>query len=167
MVEIEAKKVVLKNLAGEYLVPITEPYVAGDGIKIEDNIISADIGEIRTAELQNKANVDASNFTNTGKNYLSGLGMPSDKYINLTLGASGSQYTAPANGYFLLAMRVGNGYYMRLRNINNEFFVEHSSHGTSNVPAINISVKKGDVVAVTYDFNEASSFRFYYALGDI
>ena len=28
--------------------------------------------------------------------------MPSSKYINLTLGASGSTYTAPANGYFFL-----------------------------------------------------------------
>lgn len=41
MAEVEAKKVILKNLAGEYLVPITEPYVAGDGISIEDNVISA------------------------------------------------------------------------------------------------------------------------------
>ena len=43
MVEVEAKKVILKNLDGEYLVPITEPYIAGDGIKIEDNVISVNI----------------------------------------------------------------------------------------------------------------------------
>lgn len=44
--EVEAKKIVLKNLQGEYLVPYTEPYTAGDGIKIENNVISADIGRI-------------------------------------------------------------------------------------------------------------------------
>lgn len=45
MAEVEAKKVVLKNLAGEYLVSITEPYIAGEGIKIEANVISADISK--------------------------------------------------------------------------------------------------------------------------
>ena len=43
-------------------------------------------------------NSNASNFSQAGRSYLSGFGMPSNKYINLTLGASGSTYTAPANG---------------------------------------------------------------------
>ena len=51
MVEVEAKKVVLKNLAGEYLVPITEPYIAGDGIKIEDNVISVNINKTGTTSV--------------------------------------------------------------------------------------------------------------------
>lgn len=35
------------------------------------------------------------------------MAMPSNKYIDLTLGASGSTYTAPANGYFQLAVLDG------------------------------------------------------------
>ena len=51
MVEVEAKKVILKNLDGEYLVPITEPYIAGDGIKIEDNVISVNINKTGTTSV--------------------------------------------------------------------------------------------------------------------
>lgn len=61
MVEVEAKKVVLKNLAGEYLVPITEPYIAGDGIKIEDNLISVDINKLTIDEVSLSNKVDYSN----------------------------------------------------------------------------------------------------------
>lgn len=48
------------------------------------------------------ADTDASNFTATGKSVLSGFGMPSSRYMDLTLGASGATYTAPANGYFTI-----------------------------------------------------------------
>ncbi len=58
MVEVEAKKVVLKNLAGEYLVPITEPYVAGEGIKIEDNVISADVDRIAKDVVDSKVELN-------------------------------------------------------------------------------------------------------------
>lgn len=34
--------------------------------------------------------------------------LPSDNYIDLTLGASGTTYTAPANGYFVLAANAPN-----------------------------------------------------------
>ncbi len=61
MAEVEAKKVILKNLAGEYLLPITEPYVAGNGIKIEDNIISADINKLTVDGVSLSNKVDYSN----------------------------------------------------------------------------------------------------------
>ena len=59
MAEVEAKKVVLKNLAGESLVPVTEPYVAGEGIDITNNIIS------NTFAIDS-ANRDLSNLTEEG-----------------------------------------------------------------------------------------------------
>lgn len=48
--------------------------------------------------LGNFANTDLSNTTDQAKILMGSMAMPSDKYINLTLGASGSTYTAPANG---------------------------------------------------------------------
>ena len=48
------------------------------------------------------ANVDADNFTEDGTTLLSGLAMPSGRFETLTVGASGSAYTAPANGWFVL-----------------------------------------------------------------
>lgn len=61
--------------------------------------IQVDIDEIAT-DLNNKAGTDLANVTDTGKILMSGMGMPSDSYIDLTLGASGSTYTAPTNGWF-------------------------------------------------------------------
>lgn len=67
------------------------------------------------------ANVDASNFTDSGTTFLSGLGMPSNRYETLTVGASGSTYTAPANGYlFVQAMCNTNNYFNILNTSNNQ-----------------------------------------------
>ena len=40
------------------------------------------------------------------KDEVAGLAMPSDKYVSLTLGASGTQYTAPASGWFRLVKKT-------------------------------------------------------------
>lgn len=45
---------------------------------------------------------DMSNITADGKEVCANMAMPSNRYINLTLGSSGSTYTAPADGYFML-----------------------------------------------------------------
>lgn len=50
-------------------------------------------------ELNDRADTCASNFNSTGKTNLSSFGMPSGKCITLTAGASGTKYTAPANGW--------------------------------------------------------------------
>ena len=49
--------------------------------------------------MTNKLDINASNLDATGKSLISGLGMPSDRYIDLTLGASGTYYDVPADGY--------------------------------------------------------------------
>ena len=37
---------------------------------------------------------------------MAGASMPSDKYIDLAWGASGTEYVAPANGYYILIDRA-------------------------------------------------------------
>lgn len=72
--------------------------------------VSAPIGETDAANLLNgismleagKASVDLSNLSTAGRSLAAGLGMPSGRYVDLTLGASGITYTAPANGWFTL-----------------------------------------------------------------
>ena len=54
--------------------------------------------EFMTA-LGNKANVGLDNITAGAKNLIAGLGMPSEKYIDLELKPNGSIYTAQADGY--------------------------------------------------------------------
>ncbi len=49
--------------------------------------------------LASKLNTDVNNLTVTGKTNISALAMPSTNYINLTLQATGTVYTASADGY--------------------------------------------------------------------
>ena len=51
------------------------------------------------AMLGTKANADLDNLTAAGKAVASNLAMPSASYKDLTLGATGTVYTAPADGY--------------------------------------------------------------------
>lgn len=51
---------------------------------------------------------DAIEWDNSISSQVAHMAMPSNKYIDLALGASGSFYTAPADGYFILS-KVSNG----------------------------------------------------------
>jgi len=51
-----------------------------------------------------KVDLNAANLSTAGKSLISGLGMPSDTYEDLTFGVSGTSYTAPANGYVQVAV---------------------------------------------------------------
>jgi hypothetical protein len=69
--------------------------------------IQADIDQIAT-DLNSKAGTDLANVTDTGKILMSGMGMPSNTYNSLAIGASGTTYTAPTNGYFYIYGGSGN-----------------------------------------------------------
>ena len=52
----------------------------------------------------------------------SGAGMPSGKYIDLTLGASGSTYTAPANGWFSMTLQPKGAGIVSLDNLTTRLY---------------------------------------------
>lgn len=91
--------------------------------------------------------------------WLSGLGMPSGKYIDLTLLASGSQYTAPANGYFR-ANIAKDGYVMMYGSTLNGYNASISEGGCS------LKVQKGEGMTMFYS-GTVTSFSFVYAKGEI
>ena len=66
--------------------------------------IEVDIDEIAT-DLNGKADVDLTNLSNTGKIANAHNAMPSGTYKDLTLGASGTSYTADADGYILFGKK--------------------------------------------------------------
>ncbi len=124
--------------------------------------IQSDIDEVVT-DLNGKADTDLTNTTNTGYIKMAGASMPSNKYINLTLGASGTTYTAPANGWFC----VNTG------NVAGSVTIYNANLGMGTMsPAISgwgggvafLPVKKGDIVTIWYS-NGAEIFRFVYAVG--
>lgn len=145
-------------------------YYVGDTVQ-DAGLINA--GAV-LGQLSNKADIDASNFNADGKSLLSGLGMPSGRYIDLTLGASGSTYTAPANGYFTIL-----GAYDTTPSQTNGVFISMSCGGmttrnsgtTSMSYGVYISAKKGQSMFLEYKnfkmtgYNYAY-FRFVYAEGE-
>lgn len=116
--------------------------------------------------ITNKANINADNFSQAGRSYLSGLGMPSNRYIDLTLGASDSTYTAPANGYLFLAKTAtAVGQYIALSKAT---YKEGQTAGVSSETLRRgIQLLKGESVTVAYSAAGSTDyFRFIYAEGE-
>ncbi|MBQ8299348.1 MAG: hypothetical protein IJX99_05725, partial [Clostridia bacterium] len=113
----------------------------------------------------------ASNFADkVDVQQASGAGMPSGKAIYLTLGATGSTYTAPANGYFTLSIQAGKtaSTFIRLQSSAKIISEVNSSGDALRATAVYIPVKKDDVVTVTYDTTGTDSvFMFTYAEGEV
>lgn len=116
-----------------------------------------------------KASIDATNFTTTGKSTLSGLCMPSDTYINLTLGVSGSTYTAPANGYFYFCkLSSTSGQYFVLTNTATSEYISNKAYSGSMGLNCLYPVKAGTIISLSYDLAGVTEFfRFYYNQGEI
>lgn len=86
------------------------------------------------------------------------MAMPSDKYIDLTLGASGTTYTAPADGWFCFFSTTQG---INLYNPQNKMrsYVAGTSGSAGFIP-----VKKGAIVAL-YNVAADATFNFVYAVG--
>ena len=99
----------------------------------------------------------------------SGIGFPSSRYEDLTLGASGTKYTAPANGWFFLRKwSTKDTSYLELENKTSGIVCTHFKYGTTSMQDVCLCpVKKGDVVQTNYTFNgDTTVFRFIYAEGE-
>lgn len=87
-------------------------FYVGETVQNANLIDAGRIGE----QLADKVDLDAQNLSAEGKSLISGLGMPSNQYIDLTFGASGSTYTAPANGYAVLSASLTANKYITIYN---------------------------------------------------
>lgn len=93
--------------------------------------------------------------------------MPSDRYINLTLGASGTQYTAPSNGYFTWQINsTATNQYFGMQNILS--YMQSFQWTPINGGGCHgfLPVKKGDVAKTFYTASNVVTFRFVYAEGE-
>lgn len=99
---------------------------------------------------------------------LSSLGMPSNKYIDLTLGASGSTYIAPANGYLFLDKAAVSGQYIEfiVRDVNNILYYEYAHASGDESIQLFIPIERGRICEVNYTAGVTFSYRFIYAQGD-
>lgn len=127
------------------------------------------VGEtVQNANLINAGRIEekVASLIPDNSNLISSYGMPSSKYINLTLGASGSTYTAPANGYFACLLSIGSGTF--------NIYVQNNFLGTQFTTTIEIAVKafvpvqKGQVMQLVYPTPTTQTYktlRFIYAEG--
>ena len=132
--------------------------------------VNINIDNIAT-DLNNKADKDLTNsvgaLSSSAKEYFGGLGMPSDTYVDLTLGASGTTYTAPANGYFNVAkLASASGQFLSMFGKGNLFAVQTTSTASNNKLGNLVPVLKGDTITITYNAGgSVEIFRFIYAKG--
>ena len=91
---------------------------------------------------------------------------PSNRYVDLTLGASGAQYTAPANGWIYLAKNATEaGQYIYMGIVGGIVAVEIHSSSANYLQAF-IPCKKGKTINVTYTAGgTVAYFRFIYDEG--
>lgn len=131
--------------------------------------IATDKAAEATATLANKANKDMDNLSATGKSILSKLPMPGDEYVDLTLGAHGSTYTASATGWFsFMKNSAATGQSISLSNSTLAGFSTGMSNstGTQALRCV-MPARKDDVISVGYNATGTTQyFRFYYAQGD-
>ena len=104
------------------------------------------------------------------KRYIAHQSMPSDKYIELSAGVTGTIYTMPADGWLNVSKSTtsnGGSQYLNLSNRTTGFYSTRFSD-TGVVLGNNIPVRRGDRIALTYtakgDWND---FRFIYAEGEV
>lgn len=131
--------------------------------------IQVDIDNIAT-DLNGKADVDLTNTTDQAKILMGSMAMPSDKYIDLTLGASDTQYTAPSNGWYSFALKVTNTSYCHVGLYNtSKGWIGYKNtiyNGQNNILRVLLPVLKGDIIAITYTPNSTNfDLRFIYAVG--
>ena len=118
--------------------------------------------------LSGKADTSLYNLSTAGKALASGLGMPSSRYIDLTLGASGSTYTAPANGYIsIICVQTASAGWIRIWTPNGMSFWLQQNASNYTMSSF-IPVLKGVNVTIDYEnvaIHSNGYFRFIYAEG--
>ena len=105
------------------------------------------------------------------KSTISGWSMPSNKYIDLTLGASGATYTAPANGWVILSGAITNRQHITLSRKSIKLWLDITDRkvGIVSDAATNVAcipVKKGDSFSALYTATSTLILRFIYAEGE-
>lgn len=98
----------------------------------------------------------------------SGFGLPStSRYQALTLGATGTSYTAPANGWFQLSKNsTATGQFVYMGGNTSKIQVEGWASAVGSVQLI-LPVTKGTKIDIIYSaVGDTTSFIFVYAEGE-
>ena len=134
-------------------------------------ILRASVGKITYNETGGVISFNPQNvFQAVSKNdklWISSQGKPSNKYVDLSLNATGSSYTAPANGWVTFAKRANNA-----NEYNSIHLEDHNCRCDCNATVANmwcsvsLPVKQNEKFIIEYTTSgELQRFRFIYDEG--
>ena len=126
---------------------------------------------LKNINMMSKERYEEIDFPATDELYAisgSGFGFPSNRYDDLVLGASGTKYTAPANGWFFISKKSSStNQYIDMANDEKKYNTTFQPNVSEASIRFILPVQKGDVVNVTYNAGgDTTSFRFIYAEGE-
>lgn len=143
--------------------------------KTLSNVNSIDSNSAVKTALDGKANINLANVNNSGTSRGASWAMPSTTNVELTLGASGATYTAPANGWFTLRLTSKGGTgeaWVIVSSSASALSVRDSNYHTNTTTELglycSIPVKAGNVISISYATMPtvvARVLRFIYAEG--
>lgn len=120
--------------------------------------------------LDGKANTDLSNISANGKAVITRIGMPSNRFDELAIGASETPYTAPTDGYFYFICRPNSTGFSQAWLYNTATGI-HEWDNTTEGSFLTGTLKVSSGTVVNYGYYMSgglasdSKLRFYYAEG--
>lgn len=99
----------------------------------------------------------------TNNEYMAHMAMPSDKFIDLELGASGTTYVAPADGYFYATLN-STTQFGNISLISDSLSLIIYGSAIGNLIRAFLPVKKDKTVVMNYT-DGSGTLKFFYAVG--
>lgn len=141
-------------------------YAIGSAGNIGSAEAEAALSAISTLE-SNRADTGLANLNAAGLEVAAKASMPSSRYVDLTLGASGADYTAPATGWFVLQKEQGQSASIAMANLTSGI-ATRALTATQDTRAafLYLPARKNDIISIAYsNAGNTSVFRFLYSEG--
>ena len=123
------------------------------------------ITSLKSCGVHELVNSNATNLSDYGRQVISGLGKPSSKYIDLTVGASGTTYIAPMNGYLYCSGHANASPAYISIDIPNFQYCGINGDVGHDLTTNQIVLKNGDKFTLRYSNTTINAFRFVYDEG--
>lgn len=132
--------------------------------ELSDNITTI------TETISNLTDIDLSNLSSSGATYMTNAGYPSSTYTSMTLGSTGTTYTAPAAGwYWLQKLSTAAGQYLTVQVFDasgtKKYQLTSQPNSSGYDAELLFPVIEDDYFSVTYSAGGSYVFRFIYAIG--
>ena len=116
--------------------------------------------------LNNKADRDVGNLNNTGKETIQSLGMPSTRYVDLTVISGQNNFgIAPADGYVVLQVKNCSHYRVWNETVSSAFGIWNYQGSNMNFGSGFIPIAKGQQWGIFTLNGTITIARFYYLAG--